>query len=99
MKAFDPMSFFLGVLFAAVMALAMAGIRRRQRKSEGMEISRNTAHELNNILTVISGNIELIERKIGNDPKLKDMAESALASVDKAKKLIEAARAASRKST
>ncbi len=62
-------------------------LNHAQRMEMMGRMSGGIAHDFNNMLIVISGNLELIERRIGNNPELKEMVDSALASVEKGKNL------------
>jgi signal transduction histidine kinase len=68
-------------------------------KQEELPAIRQIAHDLNNTLIIISGNLELVGRhKDAGNPQIQEMIESGLSSVEKAKKLTQQMLAISRKS-
>jgi PAS domain S-box-containing protein len=64
------------------------GLARSQRLAAVGELSGGMAHELNNLLMVISGHLELIQVQAGEDSKIAALAETASTAVRNGAELI-----------
>ncbi len=62
-------------------------LRRSQTMSAVGQMASGLAHDFNNILGIISGNLRLIERDSGEDVKLGDRARVAMSAVERAARL------------
>jgi PAS domain S-box-containing protein len=70
---------------------ALRATEERLRLSERLEVvgrlTAGIAHDLNNILTVILGNTELLSRALAAEQELRELAEAALAAAESAAEL------------
>ncbi|MDX5595673.1 PAS-domain containing protein [Pseudovibrio sp. SPO723] len=64
-------------------------VRQAQKMETVGELTSGLAHEFNNILAVIAGNLNIIERGLSDDPRLKERAHKAMGAVERATMQVE----------
>jgi signal transduction histidine kinase/DNA-binding response OmpR family regulator len=66
---------------------AEAALHRAQRLEAVGKLTGGVAHDFNNVLQIIRGNLQLLQRSFVGDAKLNDRVEAALDGVDRGAKL------------
>lgn len=72
-------------------------LEQTQRMETVARMTGGVAHDFNNMLTVISGSLELLERRAGDPEKSRALIESALETVERGRELTQRLLAFSRK--
>ena len=77
---------------------AEAQLRQAQKMEALGQLTSGIAHDFNNLLTAISGNVELLQRRVGEtDPELRRLTGAAMRGVDRAATLTQRLLAFSRR--
>lgn len=76
------------MLDATARKRAETALRRAQRMESIGQLTGGIAHDFNNLLAIVMGNLEFLNRQVGNDPKALTRIETALKATRRGDKLI-----------